>query len=153
MLYSASQLIGKTMLLLKPCNIYRVLDVNNYGDVAQPAFIAPKNYEFVIDSFLAPTQGYTSPYGITYAKRTTPYFTFFDGGNYYAIAVIGDGRFSLSALRDQGALSVKEEVERDAREAKSDIANFFDDLAKPIKFLLFAGAGFLIYKAVKNKSE
>lgn len=150
MLYSASQLIGKTMILDKPCNVYRVIDVNNYGDKALPAFVAPKDYQFVVDSFLGSTAGYTSDYGITYAARTTPYFTFFDGGIYYAIAVIGDGRFSLAALREQGALSVKEEVERDLRESKSDLANFFDDISKPIKLLMFAGVGYLIFNAIKK---
>lgn len=151
MLYSASQLIDKTMVLDKPVPAYRVIDINQYGDKAQPAYIMPKDSYFVVDSFLAATPGYTSQYGITYAARTVPYFTFFAGGVYMAVAIVGDGRFSLSALREQGALSVKEEIERDEREKRSDLGNFLHDLSGPIKFLFFAAAGYFIFKAVKNK--
>jgi hypothetical protein len=110
MIYSASQLIGKTILLLKTVNVYSVFDLNNDGDKAKPIGTKQRGGTFLVDSFLDATTGYTSVYGITYAPRQVPYFTFYDGTSYNAIAIIADGRFSTDALGQQGALTVKEEV-------------------------------------------
>jgi len=153
-LYTASSLIDKTMILDRSCNIYHVIDINNFGDKAKPAFIAPKGFYFIIDSFLDRTEGYTSSYGIGYAKRTVPYFTFFDAGhNYMGIAIVGDGRFSIKGLQDQGVLSVQEQAAKDARESRSALENFFADLAGPVKFLLIAGAAALLFLGLpKNRN-
>jgi len=147
-LYSASSLIGKTIVLEKRVNIYRVADVNERGDNARPYFQAAPDFAFVVDSFLAITPGYTSAYGITYAARTVPYFTFFDpGGNYLAVAIVADGRFSLKHLREQGVLSISEQAAKDERDGQ----NFFDKLLKPINLVLFAAAAALIINATKKR--
>jgi hypothetical protein len=139
-LYSASQLIGKTIFLTKSVNYYSVSDINNFGDNAKPIGRMVKGQQFVIDSYLSPTDGYTSIYGITYAKRTYPYFTFFNGSAYDAIAVIGDGRFSTDALAQQGTLTVKEEVRKKELSEMSDFerffANTFGSLSKPVKTII-----------------
>lgn len=152
-LYSASQLIDKTMLLNKACNIYRVIDVNNNGDNATPAFIANRGFTFVVDSFLGVTQGYTQN-GVTYAARSIPYFTFFDqGGTYLCIAVIADGRFSLEALQSQGALSVAEQVAKDERDNAGPLANFLNDIGGGLKFLLLAAAVVMLFMAIKKTKK
>jgi len=135
------------MVLEKQCNVYKVSDINRLGDQAQPFLAAPKNYIFVIDSFLSPTNGYTDTYGIFHAKRLVPYFTFFElNGDYLAIAVVGDGRFSIEALRQQGALSVTEEIAKDERDSKTDVGNFLSDLVKALKPALFIGIGIFAVK-------
>ena len=129
MLFSARQLIGKQIVLNKTINVYKVFDINNLGDNAQPFTEIKKDQFFTLDSYLLPTDGYTSIYGITYAKRSNLYFTFFDlAKNYLAVKVIDDGRFSLKALREQGAISVKEEIEQDKYENKTGIEKFFYDI-------------------------
>jgi hypothetical protein len=131
-LYSASQLLGKTILLNKRVNVYSVFDLNANGDNSKPIGTLDRGDTFVIDSFLAQTTGYVSSYGIKYAPRKTPYFTFYQGGAYNAVAIIADGRFSVNALKDQGALNVKEEIEAaKAAEAEDTFLG-----------TLFKGAGF-----------
>jgi hypothetical protein len=136
-LYSASQLIGKTIILNKDVNYYDVYDINNFGDNAKPIGIMKKGQQFIIDSFLAPTDGYTNSYGITYEKRIYPYFTFYNGANYDAIAVVADGRFSLSALKEQGALTIKEEIRQKELSDMGAVGKFFAEtfgnLSVPIK--------------------
>ncbi len=119
-LYSAGQLIGKTMLLNKSVNVYSVFDLNSNGDNSKPVGTLNKGATFVVDSFLDATTGYTSSYGIKYAPRKTPYFTFYQGGAYNAIAIISDGRFSINALKDQGALTIKEQIAKEEAEANSN---------------------------------
>lgn len=128
-LFSASQLIGKQIVLNKTVSVYSVFDINNLGDNAKPVTELQKDHFFTLDSYLLPTDGYTSIYGIHYAKRSDLYFTFFDlSKNYLAVKVKSDGRFSLKALRDQGALTVKEEIEKDKYENKTGVEKFFYDI-------------------------
>ena len=129
MLYSAGQLIGKTLVLNHSVNVYKVVDINELGDSAKPTRTMKQGDSFTVDSFLSPTSGYTSSYGIKYAKRSNPYFTFYAGNSYEGIAIISDGRFSIKSLTAQGALNVKEEVAAQTEtEKEGTISGFFDNI-------------------------
>lgn len=139
MLYSANQLLNKTLLLNRSVKVYKVSDINKLGDNAKPVFDLQKGKSFILYSFLLPTAEKIGDYGIKYAKRSDPYFVYKDGENFFAIAVIGDGRFSLKALKDQGALTVKEQAEQseqDSKEWYEKIFSGFGSIAKPVKIVL-----------------
>lgn len=114
-LYDATQIIGKTLVTRKNVNYYKVVDINEKGDKATKAGTLSNGTSFVVDSYLAPTPGYTSIYNITYAARSRPYFTFYLGGVYCA-CVIGDGFFNLDILQAQGAQTVQQQAETAAQE-------------------------------------
>jgi hypothetical protein len=143
-IFSPGQLIGKTFFVTRPLEFYRVLDVNQYGDKAKPISNKLKTgYSFVLDSFLLPVQEYTK-YGIKYATRSYPYFTFYghDGG-YYAVIQKPDGRFSLSALKEQGTKSDVELAQEAAAAQQTPAENFFTNLGTTTKTLLYIAAGVL----------
>jgi hypothetical protein len=117
-LYSAYEILGKTLLLNKTVNYYKVIDLNELGDKAKPAGTLKAGSTIVADSYLSATPAYVSSYGIHYAQRSDPYFTFYLGGVYCAV-VIGSGFFSIQALKDQGAITVKEELAQAAAEEEA----------------------------------
>ena len=114
-IYSATQLIGKTLVAAKNLNVYRVSDINSVGDKAKPIRVMSKGDSFILDSYLAPTSGYTSIYNITYAARSKPMFTFYAGDMYECVSVVS-GAFDVPALQEQGAITVKEEMSAAAKE-------------------------------------
>lgn len=127
-LYSAYQLIDKTFILRTSAPVYGVADIDELGDSAKPIGIMPVGGSFVMDSFLLPTAGYTDEYGITYAKRSYPYLTYFDGEDYRAIMLV-NGRFDIPALTTQGTLTVAEEIAAEKAAAKEGtFGGFLDDL-------------------------
>lgn len=125
MLFLFSQLMNKTILLNRNVNIYRVSDINAIGDKSKPALVLSKGKTFVLDSYLLPTTGYTNAYGLTYAPRTDSYFTFYLNGIYYGVKVLNDGRFSVDALKEQGALTVKEVEDLKKKEAAAGTVGGF----------------------------
>lgn len=158
-IFSPGQLIGKTFYVTKPIEFYRVDDINNFGDNARPVSNKLKTgYSFVLDSFLLPTEPYTSQYGFSYAKRSNSYFTFFGNDKkYYAVKYVNDKRFSLSKLIEQG---VKSDVQLAAEKAEENkttadkLSDLFSSGAKTLKTILFIGlgvyaAGYLIPKLKK----
>jgi len=140
-LYSASQLLDKTFVVEFPINVYKVIDIINLGDNAHPVGSLLKDQTFVMYSFLLPTLGYTDIYNIHYAKRTDLYFTFFVvGGENMCVKVKNDGRFSIQALRDQGALTVKEELEQEKYENLSWWEKLSLNFGGGLKTVLIIGA-------------
>jgi hypothetical protein len=149
-IFSPGQLIGKTFFVTKPLEFYRVSDVNNFGDAARP--VSNKlntGYSFVLDSFLLPREAGTGNYGIKYAKRSNPYFTFFGTDKkYYAVIFKNDKRFSLSKLVEQGAKSDVQLAAEKAEENKTTSDKLNDLLTsggKTLKTLLYIAVG--IYAA------
>lgn len=143
-LYSMTQLLGKTILLDKTVDVYEVNAINVLGDKAKPVFQLSKGQTFLLDSFLAPRPEEKRTDGsIMYAKRSNFYFTFFIGTKYYAVIVKNDGRFSLNALKEQGALSVKEEEEKKKEDDElfsnpfKPLGNIFENI-KPILMTVLA---------------
>jgi hypothetical protein len=151
-LFLPGQLIGKTFFVTKPIDFFRVDDINNFGDNARPVSNKLKTgYSFVMDSFLLPREAGTGNYGIKYAKRSNPYFTFFGtDGKYYAVIFKSDNRFSLKKLKEQGAQS-----DADLQAAAAAAAETTGDkLTKLLKTVVYIGvgifaAGYLIPKLKK----
>lgn len=143
-IYSASQLLGKTFYLRKAVTFYKIFDINNLGDDAKPAGRFKVGQYFVPISFLLPTNGHTQ-YGIVYAKRSYPLFVFTDAaGTWYGVKIIGDGRFNVPALRAQGAITVKEEIERDKKENESLFDKIFSGAGGVLKTVAIVGGVGLI---------
>jgi hypothetical protein len=145
-IFSASQLIGKTFYVTKPLDFYRVNDINVSGDDAKPISNKLKSgYSFVMDSYLAPIQGYKNAYGTQLATRTNYYLTFYgNDGGYYAVVFKNDKRFSLSKLIEQGTKSdieIQKEKEK-ANETPLDIIkNLLTGAGKTTKTILYIGVG------------
>lgn len=129
--YSARQIIDKTLIAERPLNFYRVFDINNQGDKAKPVSNKlPKGYSFVVDSFLAPTEPYVSQYGIMYAGRKDLYFTFRGkDGNYYAVKN-ERGAFDKKSLKQQGVLTVEEEIKLAEQQAQTPFDTLFQGFGK-----------------------
>jgi len=130
-IYSASQLLDKTLTVNRPLNLFRVFDINNKGDQAKPVSNKlPKGYRFVVDSFLSPTPAYVSQYGIMYAKRSDTYFTFKGrDGNFYAVKN-ERGAFDKNKLKAQGILTVDEEIKLAEEQAKTPVDRLFEGFGK-----------------------
>jgi hypothetical protein len=148
-LFSPAQLIGKTFYITRPLEFYRVSDIISKGDKATPVSNNLRTgYSFVMDSFLLPVQEFTK-YGFKTATRTNTFFTFFGTDrNNYAVMFKNDGRFSLDKLLEQGAITFKEELKKQAEENKTtaekiteSIKDIFTGGSKTIKTVLYIGVG------------
>lgn len=141
-IYSASQILDKTLTVNRPLNLFRVFDINNKGDQAKPVSNKlPKGYRFVVDSFLAPTPAYVSQYGIMYAKRSDTYFTFKGrDGNFYAVKN-ERGAFDKDQLKKQGILTVDEEIKLREEKAKDPIEKLFEGFGSFAKFAKWIAIG------------
>jgi len=148
-LFSPAQLIGKTFYITKPLEFYRVSDIISKGDKATPVSNNLRTgYAFVMDSFLLPVQENTK-YGFKTATRSNTYFTFFgnDKKN-YAVIFKNDGRFSLDKLLEQGAVTFKDELKKQAEENKTtaekitdSVKDIFTGTGNTLKKVLFIGVG------------
>lgn len=157
--YTAGQLIDKTIWLNKPLQFYRVTDIINVGDKAKPiASTLKAGYSFVLDSVLMPTQAFTK-YGFTTAARDVAYWTFYGNDKkYYAVRYADDNRFNLKKIIDQGAKSVKEQTkitEEILAPVENPITNLLTGLTKTAKNVLYIGVavlavGYLLPKILKK---
>jgi hypothetical protein len=140
--YSASQLLNKTLKVARPLSFYRVIDINNLGNNAKPVSNKlPVNYQFVVDSFLLPTAGGPGNYGIVYAPRSATYFTFKgrDGG-YYAVKN-ERGAFNKEALSQQGILTVEDEIKLYQEQTKDPLDKIFEGFGKFAGFAKWMAIG------------
>jgi hypothetical protein len=129
MQYSANQIIGKTLIAARPVQIKRTAT-----DSAPAVFtVSAGNPVGVVFSYVAPGAG-----------RSSIYWMFNDqyGRAYYAKHETG--AFSLSALKNQGAITVKEETELE-KAASITTADFFKKYAKTALWVI---AGVLVARAV-----
>ena len=140
--YSARQILDKTLKVNRPLNLYRVADINNKGDQAKAVSNKlPKGYTFKVDSFLLPTEGYISQYGIIYAKRSDTYFTFKGkDGNYYAVKN-ERAAFDKNALKQQGILTVDEEIKLAEQQAQTPVDRLFEGFGKFANFAKWIAIG------------
>lgn len=142
-LFSMTQLIGKTLYLKSPQKFYRVADIVSKGDNAKPVSNSLKRgYFFVVDSYLAPGEQ-NNQYGFTTAKRSDYYFTWRgNDGNMYAIKY-ANNIFDLGKLTEQGALTVKQEVENKEDQKSTFMDNLFKNLniGKDLKPIIYIGLG------------
>lgn len=135
-LYNINSLIGKTLVIKKPTNFYRVSDINTFGDKAKPVSNQLKpGYSLTLDSFLLPTEPYFK-YGFKYAGRKNTYFTFYgNNGSYYAINFKED-IFNPAPLKEQGIKTVEQQTKEKEQENKTT----FETISDAVKDI-FKGVG------------
>ena len=158
-IYTAGQLIDKTIWLTKPLQFYRVTDIINVGDKAKPVANTLKaGYSFVLDSVLMPTQAFTK-YGFTTAARDVAYWTFYGNDKkYYAVRYADDNRFDLKKIIQQGAQSTAQQQAATAEilaPVENPITNFLTGLTSTAKNILYIGVavlavGYLLPKILKK---
>jgi hypothetical protein len=148
-LISISQLLDKTFYVTKKVPIFRVNDLNKYGDKAKKVGFLNPDYFFVLDSYIAPKESGVDKYYLQYAKLSNYYFTFRgNDGGYYGVKYVNDGRFSLKALQQQGVKTIEEQKKEQEEKEKTPvekatekITDIFTGAGKTFKTLLYIGAG------------
>lgn len=123
-IYSASQILGRTVTMDSNVNYYRVSDINSIGDKAPPAGQLKKGQSVRVDSYLSPTPGYTNMYSIVYAPRKFNYFTFYSNGTYFCFR-LEDNAIDTRILKESGALTLAQELEERRLDNMTDVERFF----------------------------
>ena len=121
---NVTQLIGKTFFPRYNVRYYSVEDINNKGDDAIKSGVLQKNESFVMDSYLKPTESYKK-YGLTYAKRSSMFFTFFKNGKYYGIKY-DPNLYSLKKLSEQGTKTIQEQQQEQIESEKTPVDKITD---------------------------
>jgi len=129
MLYSADQIVGKTLVAAQGVEIKRAA----YDDSPTVYNVSPAQTVGVVESYLLPTAG-----------RTLLYWQFKDKNGRYYYAAHKAGRYSLTALQAQGTPTVVQEV-RAAKEANETTA---DKIQKTVTLLALIAAGAYLVKSV-----
>lgn len=113
--YSVDQIVGKTLYASTSVPIKRLPT-----DGATVVYtVKPGGIVGVVDSWLMPNK-----------DRSNLYWLFFDGkGKAYYVEHV-PGRFSLTELRDQGALDVKQEQAQKDEAGKSNTDKITDTIKK-----------------------
>jgi hypothetical protein len=156
-IYTAGQLIDKTIWLKKPVKLFRVGDIISQGDNAKSVNTLKIGYSFVLDSVLMPTEAFTN-YGFPTAKRSNAYWTFYGNDKkYYAVMYADDNRFDLKKIIEQGTKTVAQQQAETAAilaPVTNPITDFLTGLTSTAKTVLYIGvavfaAGYLIPKLKK----
>jgi hypothetical protein len=142
--YSADQIIDKVLIAKKPVPVY---DLPPYDKLAkQIAVVQPSQTVGTVYSYVGGTPG----------KFLC--WQFYDKNNkaYYAAHV--SGYYDVQSLKDQGALTTKEETKLKADENKSTLEKFLEDLsggAKNVgKYILIGGAALIALNIIlKNRNK
>ena len=156
-IFTAGQLLNKTIWLKKPIKLYRVIDVIKFGDAVKSVSSLKAGYSFVLDSVLMPTETFTN-YGFVTAKRSNAYWTFYGNDKkYYAVMYADDNRFDLKKIIEQGTKTVEQQQAETAAilaPETNPITSFLTGLTSTAKTVLYIGvavfaAGYLIPKLKK----
>lgn len=122
MTYSAEQIIDKTLIAARPVQIKRTA-----------ADSSPAVYTVATGQPVGKVYSYLSPG----PDRTALYWMFYDANQRPYYVKHEQGAFSLSALKDQGAITVKEETQ--AEQAKSEtLTDFAKKYAKTALYVIAA---------------
>jgi hypothetical protein len=157
-IFTAGQLIDKTIFLKKPIKLYRAIDVIKYGDNVKSVSTLKMGYSFVLHSVLMPTETFTN-YGFVTAKRSNAYWTFYGNDkNYYAVLYADDNRFDLKKIIAQGAQTVEQQNANTAAilaPGSNPITDFLKGLTSTAKTVLYIGVavigvGYLLPKIIKK---
>jgi len=118
-LYSLADILNKTVVLRKNMNAYKASDIITLGTKgAKPSFVLHTGESFTCWSWLEPKPAGQGTSGVFSAERTYYYLMFYRGIELYCVAII-EGAFSLEAFNEQGILTVKETLEKQAEDEKS----------------------------------
>jgi len=157
-IYTAGQLINKTIWLKKPLKLYRAGDIITDGDNAKSVGTLKTGYSFVLDSVLMPTETFTN-YSFVTAKRSNAYWTFYGNDKkYYAVMYADDNRFDLKKIIAQGAQTIQQQQATTAAilaPTANPITDFLTGLTSTAKTVLYIGvavlaAGYLLPKITKK---
>jgi hypothetical protein len=132
-LYSAEQIINKTLIAKRPVKLYRIANDN-----------APVIYTVNPGDNVGKVYSYLNPN----ENRQTIYWAFYDDSNkpYYAAHKTGD--FDIKTLSEQGALTVQQQAE----EAAAQNMTTGDKVLKLVQKYLLIGAGvYLLNSIIKKK--
>lgn len=132
MLYSADQIVGKTLIAAQGVEIKRAA----FDDSPTVYNVSPAQSVGVVESYLLPTPG-----------RALLYWQFKDKNGRYYYASHKAGRYSLTALQAQGTPTVVQEVEA-AKKANETTA---DKIQKTITLVALIAATAYIVKNVIAK--
>lgn len=141
------------MFLKQPTKFFRLSDVISKGDKAKalPNSLKP-GYFFVLDSYLSPTEQNTN-YGFVSAKRSNYYFTWRgNDGQPYAM-IFNENAFDLNKLKEQGGLSVEDEIALQNDDKKSWLDKFLASLGKDIHTVLWVGVAVISVGYLMNKKK
>lgn len=135
-LYSADQIVGKTLYAKTAVPIKRLpSDKATVVYTGKPGAIVGTVY-----SWLAPNPA---------EGRSQLYWMFYDNNNRAYYAEHAEGRFDLDALKESGALTVKEQAKAEAK-ANEGVKDFIERL---FKWGMIVGGVFVIGKAVVQRGS
>jgi hypothetical protein len=138
--YSADQIIGKVLIAKKPVPVY---DLPPYESSAkQIAVVKPGQTVGTVYSYVGNKPG----------KFLC--WQFYDKNNkaYYAAHV--SGYYDIQSLKDQGALTTKEETELKADENKGTLEKLLGGAKNVGKYILIGGAALIALNIIlKNRNK
>lgn len=132
--YSASYFIGKTLYAAARVPLYRV----PIDSAAPYAYVESGRIVGVVYSYVNVKPGY----------RSALYWMFYDGNGRPYYSPMLSGLYSESALRDQGVISTKEQLEEEKKKQETT-AEYLKKMGKTVVFgglTVAALAAFLKYR-------
>jgi len=127
--YSAAQIIGKNLIAAAPVPIRR-----SAQDSAPVVYTVPVSQPVgIVDSYLMPS-----------ANRSALYWVFYDANGRPYYAPHREGLFSLTALKEQGTVTVKEQTEA-AQQSQQTTGDY---ITKNLKTLVLIAGGIIIIKSL-----
>jgi hypothetical protein len=131
-LYAADQLIDKTLIAAQAVPVYRIAN-----DHAVPfGSIGKGNPVGVVYSYLMPNPTY---------DRSTLWWAFYDAYNNMYFSKMLPGAYDISALQEQGILTVQEQIEEEKEKNKPWYEQLIDKYGPP---LLYTVAGVAVATAI-----
>jgi hypothetical protein len=132
-LYSASEIIGKDLFAKQPIILKRVPTDSAPGIYT----VAPGGRVGQVYSYLDYKPGI----------RNSLYWMFYDSANRPYYSEHKEGAYDLNTLKEQGSLSVKEQLAAEAKKSEGTK----DFIERILKYGLVAVVGYGIFKTIINK--
>jgi len=126
--YSAAQIVGKNLIAASPIPVRRIANDN-----APIVYTVPTGQPVgVVDTYLLPNENRSTVYWVFNDANGRPYYT-----------PHREGLYSLTALKEQGTVTVKEQTEQ-ATQAQETTGQM---ITKNLRFIVLIAAGAFILKS------